>query len=106
MPTAAASLRWLAARPVFKLSSTSHIGREPPASPSASSNARLTTRAARARLRPSGGRIGRISPAYTNRIDLKEFDIKVFGIYAFRTRCMTDIPGGLDERSADRDRRD
>ena len=43
---------------VWTLSSTSHMGSEPPASVSASSNARPTTRAVRLSVIPIGGRFG------------------------------------------------
>jgi hypothetical protein len=62
-PTASASSRWFASFRVFRFSSTSHTGSEPPASASAASNARLTIRAARASRRPIGGTSGGFTAA-------------------------------------------
>src|ERR1017187_6893078 len=60
-------------RRVLRLSSTTHTGSDPPASASASSNARLTTRAARDRRRPIGKRSGRdgITTTYHNTLTSK-----------------------------------
>ena len=59
MPTAAASSRWLAVGRDLSESSTSHIGREPPARAKAASNARPTSRATPASSMPIGVCVGR-----------------------------------------------
>src|ERR1039457_6531414 len=58
IPTALASSRWLPGCWLLSEMSTSQTGRDPPASASASSNARLTDLAVRVNWRPIGGRAG------------------------------------------------
>jgi 3-oxoacyl-[acyl-carrier protein] reductase len=81
MPTELASSLWLEVWPAFNETSTSHAGRDPPASESASSNARLIDFELRASWRPIGVREG-FTPAIVARmIDDKAFDIKSLVIY-------------------------